>query len=81
MALTKNGIDDLSYDTDGPSRQVVWDTQKGSGGVVGFGVRVYPSGSKAFIIKYRMQANGKTSVYTIGQYPTWTLQQARKRAK
>ena len=81
MALTKNSIDDLSYNTDGPSRQLVWDTQKGSGGVVGFGVRVYPSGSKAFIIGYRMTPNGKYKMYTIGQYPTWTLQQARKRAK
>lgn len=81
MALTKGSIDELSYDPDGPSRQVVWDSQTGAGGVVGFGIRVYPSGSKAFVIKYRMQANGRTTMYTIGQYPTWTVQQARQRAK
>jgi integrase len=49
-------------------------------GVRGFGVRAMPSGQKSFILRYR-SADRRTRVYTLGQYPTWSVVAARERAK
>jgi integrase len=45
----------------------------------GFGVRVYASGAKSFFINYRI--NGRERRYTIGDYPTWSVEAAREEAK
>lgn len=58
----------------GWSRDVRWDTE-----VPGFGVRVYPSGEKAFVFSYR--ANGRKRLMRIGRCSTMTLKEARDRAK
>lgn len=44
----------------------------------GFGVRVYPSGRKAFVLSYRV--NGRKRLLTLGAYGPVTLDQARKQA-
>jgi len=63
-----------TYIGDGQSRYVVWDDE-----IKGFGLRVYPTGRKAFILSYR--CSGKKHLYTIGDYGTWTPDQAKKEAR
>jgi integrase len=48
--------------------------------VKGFGVRVTPAGTKAFVIDYRTRS-GRQRRYTIGAFPTWTVIAARDHAK
>jgi integrase len=53
---------------------ILWD-----GDVKGFALRITPGGAKAFVLDYR--AEGRQRRITIGQYPDWTVQAARKTAK
>jgi integrase len=53
---------------------MVWD-----GEVKGFALRVTPGGAKAFVLDYR--AEGRQRRMTLGQYPDWSVQAARKTAK
>ncbi len=46
--------------------------------IKGFGVRVTAAGARSFILNYRSQ--GRERRYTIGSYPDWTVQAARKEA-
>ena len=50
----------------------------GTGAFPGFGVRVSPNGTKAFILLYR--CNGRARRMTLGRYPLISLAQARKQA-
>jgi integrase len=52
----------------------VWDTK-----VRGFGVRVYPSGVKSFILQYR-NAAGRTRKALLGRYGPLTAEKARDKA-
>ena len=72
--LTKASIDKLTWDPKGSTIQVLWDSE-----IPGFGVRVYETGRKAFIMRYTLR--GKRSIATLGQYGTMTLDQARKAAR
>lgn len=45
----------------------------------GFGVRVTAAGKRAFVLRYRSR-QGHDRLLTIGDYPTWSLAAARKRA-
>lgn len=72
--LTKSLIDRLKYQGDGNERHIVWDSI-----IPGFGVRVYPSGKKAFVLFYRL--SGRQRFFTIGAYGPLTLEQARALAK
>lgn len=45
----------------------------------GFGVRIFPSGKKTYLIQYRR--NGRTRRFKIGGHGVFTVDQARKRAK
>ena len=57
-------------------RIVVWDHD-----LPGFGVRVFPSGRRSFILRYRLPGSRQKETATIGTYGQITLTQARTRAK
>ena len=58
----------------GPKGTAVWDDE-----VTGFGLRVYPSGKRSYIVQYR--ARGRCRRYTIGRHGIWTPEMARREAK
>ena len=70
MALTKRDIDAFRHDPNGKPAQILWD-----GSLPGFGVRVFASGAKSFILDYRF--NGIKRRLTIGAYGELTPKQAR----
>lgn len=71
MKLTKSVIDRLPIPTDKP-------TFYRDDEIRGFGVKVFPSGTKSFFIEKRV--NGKVKRITIGQFGELTAEQARKQA-
>jgi integrase len=73
MKLTKSVIDRAKYEGSSGKRFVLWDTH-----LQGFGLRVYPSGRKAFILSYRFQ--GRKRLLTLGDFGELTVEQARDRA-
>lgn len=74
--LTKRDVDALAYDPSGPPRQVLWDAQ-----TPGFGVRVFDSGAKSFVLAYRPMGERRKRQITIGRYGDFTVDQARVRAE
>ena len=75
-ALTKRTIDGLTYDPAGPNQQIIWD----EGEIPGFGVRVYPSGGKSYVLVYRTK-EGRARLLTLGKHGVFTVQQARDEAR
>lgn len=75
MGLTLPDVKALEWDAAGPSQQVQWD-----GDLPGFGVRVFPTGKKSFVLSYRNRA-GRARLFTLGRFGVLTLHQARKMAK
>ncbi len=70
--LTKRDIDRFTY---AGGWDVRWDAE-----VPGFGVRIYPSGKKAFVLSYRAQ--GRKRLMVLGRYGAdLTLDQARDKAR
>jgi len=74
MKLTKAQIDRFHYEGDGKSRDVRWDST-----VSGLGLRIYPTGRKAFVLSYRDPQRRKR-LYTLGEYGPLTLYKAREAA-
>jgi len=74
LKLTKKAVDEFKYEGDGTSRDVRWDSL-----LPGFGVRIYPTKQKSFVLSYRFQ--GRKRLLTIGRYGPLTLDQARDRAR
>lgn len=79
MALTKKQIDAAKYrgkvTQRGGTQDIRYDDK-----IPGFGVRIYPSGKKSFVLKFRTR-QGRTRLATIGRYGALTLDQARTRAR
>ena len=72
--LTKRAIDSLRPNA--ADDYCVWDTD-----LKGFGVRVWPSGRRVFVVQYRPQGARQTRYLTLGQYGPLTVDEARKLAK
>ncbi|SDF66723.1 protein of unknown function [Salipiger thiooxidans] len=53
---------------------VVWDSD-----LSGFGLRVFASGKRSYVIQYRR--DGRSRRYTIGLHGIWTAETARREAK
>ena len=71
MKLTKRAVDAAQYAGGTDYR---WDDS-----LSGFGLRVYPSGRKSFVVSYRTQ--GRKKIMVLGKYGILTVDQARKRAR
>jgi len=74
MKLTKPIVDGLRYGKTGNKQDIRWDDA-----IPGFGVRVYPSGKKSFVLSYRH--SGRKRIMALGQYGSITLAQARDMAR
>ena len=75
MRLTKAVLDKAQYEGDGTERCALWDAE-----IPGLGLRVYPSGRKAFILMYRNRY-GQKRLATLGTYGVLPLPQARDKAR
>lgn len=69
--LTKRFVETVEPQSKG---HVVWDDE-----LPGFGLRVYPSGKRSYIVQYR--SRGRSRRYTIGLHGVWTPETARREAK
>jgi integrase len=69
--LTKRTVESLVIED---KDYLTWD-----GELRGFGVRVYPSGKKTYLVQYRV--GKRTRRYTIGQHGALTTEEARKEAR
>ncbi len=71
MKLTKRSVEAISPET---RELIIFDDE-----VKGFGLRVWPSGKKTYLVQYR--SGGRTRRVKIGRHGILTAEQARKRAK
>ena len=67
--ISRRTVEALKADKD----TVFWDTE-----LLGFGVRVYPTGRKVYVVQTR--ADGKTRRVTVGRHGVITAEEARRRA-
>lgn len=74
IKLTQSFIKKLTYSKTDNKRDIWWDS-----GLTGFGVRVYPSNKKAFVIKCRV--GRRQRLKAIGSTALLTLEQAREVAR
>ena len=72
VKLTKKIIDEAQYK--GSGGHYLWDTAMSA-----FGVRIYPSGQKAFVVSY--WSKGRRRFFTLGMFGKLTLVQAREMAR
>ena len=72
--LTKRAIDQL---TETGKDQFFWDED-----LPGFGIKVTPTGSKIYVLQYRMGGRSTSAKrYTIVRHGVWTVDQARNEAR
>ncbi|MEZ5946209.1 MAG: integrase arm-type DNA-binding domain-containing protein [Hyphomonas sp.] len=69
--ITKRVVDTAET---GTKDYVIWDDE-----LPGFGLRVFASGKRSYVIQYR--SRGRSRRYTIGLHGVWTPETARREAK
>ena len=69
MSISRRTVNALRVDKD----TVFWDSE-----LPGFGVRVYPSGTRMYVVQTR--ARGKSTRVTVGRHGVLTPEEARRRA-
>lgn len=69
--ITKRVVDTTET---GSKDYVIWDDE-----LRGFGLRVFASGKRSYVIQYR--SRGRSRRYTIGLHGVWTPEEARREAK
>jgi len=69
--ITKRSVDTAET---GSKDYVIWDDE-----LPGFGLRVFASGKRSYVIQYR--SRGRSRRYTIGLHGVWTPETARREAK
>lgn len=74
MRITKQTIDRATFPFDDNRRFVLWDDD-----LPGFGLRIYPSGKKAFVLSYR--SKGRKRLLSLGSYGFLTVDQAKREAR
>ena len=67
-----------SATSEGKQQRIIYDGGKRA--ISGFGLRVTSNDAKSFILTYRTTDNGDQRRMTIGAYPEWSVEKARKRA-
>jgi len=72
--LTKKIADAAKYKGDGSKKYIIWDTS-----ITGLGLRVYPSGKKSFVLKYRH--HNRQRLMVLGSFGSITVDNARDEAK
>ena len=76
ISLTKRTVD-AAHPTD--KRYHIWDSD-----LMGYGLRIEPSGIKTFVTKYRVRGGGRNApqrIQTVGRYGNLTPAEARRKAK
>src|SRR5579859_4813438 len=73
--LTQKAVDAATYAGKGNAAHVLWDDD-----LKGFGLRVYPSGRKAYLLSYR-NAHGTKRAPSIGDATVMRLDEARRKAR
>jgi integrase len=73
--LTKRTIENSKYEGMQGGAHVLWDKD-----FPGFGLRVFPSGKKSFVLFYRNKESRKKHLFTLGRFGVMTLDQGRKAA-
>jgi integrase len=63
-----------SQSYNGSAKHILWD-----GETKGFGLRIYPTGNKSFVLDYR--DNNRKNLMVIGSYSVLKVEEARKEAK
>ena len=74
MKLTEHSIDQAKFSGPDGGTDIRWDDS-----LPGFGVRIYPSGRKSFVLSYRVR--GRKRIMVLGTRRELTLEKARKIAK
>ena len=75
MNITKRAVEQLAFAKTGSAADYRWDDS-----LKGFGVRVYPSARKTFLITYR-NAQGTKRFLSLGDFGRLTVEQARRLAQ
>ena len=74
MRITKTAVDRLIYEKANNKQDIRWDDK-----LSGFGIRVYPSGKKSFVLAYRRM--NRKHIMSIGIFGNITADEARTQAK